>query len=75
MKLRFNVFGRLLLVEAGTDGWKAFYMGADGKRRVADFSIPEFLREDELAQYLDDLFHEYAMPWNRDVRQLFGSVN
>ncbi|MHB9836663.1 DUF7661 family protein [Paraburkholderia terrae] len=45
-----------------SDGWAAFYVGQDGKRRRADFQIPGFIDGDELAQYLDDLFHEDASP-------------
>ena len=37
---RFNIFG-LHLAVTGTDGaWRAFHLGAEGKRRPADFIIP-----------------------------------
>ncbi|MFP3550724.1 hypothetical protein SB861_08410 [Paraburkholderia sp. SIMBA_049] len=58
----FDVFGRIMLIERSEDGWAAFYVGQDGKRRRADFQIPGFIDGDELAQYLDDLFHEDASP-------------
>jgi hypothetical protein len=58
----FDVFGRIMLIEASEDGWAAFYVGQDGKRRRADFQIPGSIDGDELAQYLDDLFHEDASP-------------
>ncbi|MDR6384702.1 DUF7661 family protein [Paraburkholderia caribensis] len=56
----FDVFGRIVSIETRSDGWAAFYIGHDGKRRRADFQIPGFIDGDQLAQYLDDLFHEDA---------------
>ena len=46
--------------------------GPDGKRRAAEFVVPDFVAERELCQYLEDLFHESATPTNGDVVQLFG---
>ena len=37
-----------------------YTLGADGKRREADFTVPASLCESELCQYLSDLFHESA---------------
>ena len=69
-ELRFNVFGRLIAI-SGTQGTRsAFVLGAEGKRRLADFIIPDFLAEEDLCQYLADLFHESATPSNGDVYQL-----
>jgi len=68
--LRFNVFGTLVGVERSGNDWKAYYLGAEGKRRPADFVVPEFVLEAELAQYLADLFHESATPGNSEVRLL-----
>ena len=66
---RFNVFGRIIAVERG-GSWRAFAVGADGKRSAADFVIPDFIEADELAQYLFDLFHESATPRNSDVKRI-----
>jgi hypothetical protein len=68
--LRFRVFGKLLGITWDGSTWLTYYLGPDGKRRPADFAIPEFLREDELGQFLEDLFHESAMPWNDSVERL-----
>ena len=63
-ELRFNIFG-LHLAVTGTDGaWRAFHLGAEGKRRPADFIIPVDVAEHELCEYLADLFHENATPRN-----------
>ncbi len=67
---RFNVFGRLVAVERSGASWKTWSLGPDGKRSPADFVVPDFVAEDELAQYLADLFHEDASPTNGEVRRL-----
>ena len=68
--IRFNVFGRILAIEKQGPQWRAFLVGADGKRAPAGVVIPEFVEEAELEQYLFDLFHESATPGNGDVRRL-----
>ena len=67
--IRFNVFGRIVAVAATATGWQPFHVG-DGTRRPASFVIPDFIAEDELAQYLFDLFHESATPSNGEVTRL-----
>lgn len=67
---RFNVFGTLVAVVGAPGGWQAYYLGAEGKRRPADFIVPADLASDELLEYLGDLFHENATPRNNDVRRL-----
>ena len=67
---RFNVFGRIYSIERTGARWVAFLHGADGKRGPAGFVVPDFIPEDELAQYLYDLFHESATPSNGDVRRI-----
>ena len=60
-KLRFEVYGRQILVERTQDRWSAYYVGADGKRRQAqDIVISASVSESDLEQYLADLFHEWV---------------
>lgn len=66
----FDVFGRQVAIVRQDGAWRAFDLGADGKRRRADFVIPSFVEADELAQYLGDLFHENATPARGEVRPL-----
>jgi hypothetical protein len=66
-EFRFNVFGMPVAIVGSAGAWKAFRLGADGKRRPAEFVVPGELREDELAEYLADLFHEHARPKNGAV--------
>jgi hypothetical protein len=59
--LKFNVFGRLVLVAETGTRWSAYYLGAEGKRRPAtDIVIPGDITETDLEQYLSDLCHEWA---------------
>ena len=69
-ELRFNVFGRLIAVARQGEGWAAWQLGADGKRRRADFEVPQFIADAELCQYLADLFHEAATPGHGEVFQV-----
>ena len=69
-EFRFNVFGRLVAIKPASNGWEAFVLGAEGKRRPAEFVVPEFIPEEGLRQYLADLFHESATPTNGDVTQI-----
>ncbi|MEW4336993.1 GNAT family N-acetyltransferase [Chromobacterium vaccinii] len=69
-RLRFNVYGQVLAVERREGGWRAFWSGGDGKRRPADFIIPNDLAASDLGQYLEDLFHENATPHNGEVARL-----
>ena len=56
----------------GAEGalWQAYRVGADGKRTPSGFVIPDFVEEHELAQFLEDLFHESASPHNGDVHRI-----
>jgi hypothetical protein len=69
-EFRFNIFGALIAVTAADGAWQAFYLGADGKRRPADFVVPGDVAESELCEYLADLYHENATPRNSKAVQL-----
>lgn len=69
-EFRFNVFGMLVAIVGGDGGWQAYRLGADGKRRPADFIVPADVQAHDLAEYLADLFHEHARPKNAAVRVL-----
>lgn len=65
-----EVFGRRLLVERTATGWRACVPGADGKRGpMSENLIPAFIvTDDELLQYLADLWHEESRPDRQLVR-------
>ena len=69
--IKFDVFGRAVLIVESSSGWKAFYVGTEGKRRPAtDIVIPPGLQESKLAEYLDDLCHEWASDRNNSVNRI-----
>ncbi len=69
--LKFDVFGRVVLVAEFENGWSAFYLGAEGKRRPAkDIVVPPDILESEIEQYLGDLFHEWATEQHPNVQRL-----
>ena len=60
---RFDVFGRTMQVEWTSDQWHVFYLGSEGKKRLAEnIRIPSNVSPQDLAQYLADLCHEWATP-------------
>ena len=69
--IKFDVFGREVLVARTEGGWQAFYVGNEGKRRLArDIIIPGNVMESNLLQYLDDLCHEWATDRNNSVKRM-----
>ena len=69
-ELRFNIFGAHIVVAGEQGAWRAYYYGAEGKRRPADFIIPGEVAEADLCEYLSDLFHENATPRNNSTVQV-----
>ncbi|MDO8033058.1 hypothetical protein O3297_06515 [Janthinobacterium sp. SUN128] len=69
-EFRFNIFGTLIGVRESQGAWRACYLGAEGKRRPADFIIPDDIHADALCEYLADLFHEEATPRNNTATQI-----
>jgi hypothetical protein len=61
--MKFNIYGRFQVdVRLENDSW-AVYRSELGKRTLLnDVEIPRNLAVDDLATYLDDVFHEYARP-------------
>ena len=69
--MKLNVFGRLVEVSKDHHGWKAFYPGTGGTKRLAhDIVIPSDLDESELVDYIADLCHEWATLENNEVTRL-----
>ncbi|MYM82652.1 hypothetical protein GTP44_11875 [Duganella sp. FT50W] len=69
-QLKFKIFGSCIAVTGAPGAWQAFYFGAEGKRRAADFIIPGDVAEADLCDYLADLLHENATPRNNAAVQL-----
>jgi hypothetical protein len=61
--MRFSIYGlQQLDVFRERNEWKVYEVG-DGKRvPLRDVLIPSDVAENEIATFLDDLFHELARP-------------
>lgn len=69
--LKFNVFGKLVLIIDVNGGWAVFYLGEEGKRRPAiDIILPPDLPEVEIERYLGDTCHEWASNLHPRVKRL-----
>lgn len=69
-KYRFNVFGRIYVIERAGKSWKTFAVGNDGKRAAGGFVVPDEVPAEDLEAFLFDLFHENATPGNGDIRRI-----
>jgi len=69
--MKLEVFGKLLEVVRDGDLWKVFYLGNEGKKRPAvDILIPSEVKQEDVAEYLADICHEWARPNKNDVKRL-----
>jgi len=61
--VRFDIYGHyeLDVVREGAN-WKIFELGAGTRVPLNSVIIPADIDENEIAIYLDDLFHELARP-------------
>lgn len=61
--MKFNIYGRFQLdVRRENDGWEVYHLEPGKRARVNDLVIPPTLDADDIATYLDDIFHELAGP-------------
>lgn len=59
--MKFNIYGRFQVEVRREDASWVVYRVEMGKRaRLHDVAIPSELAPDEIAIYLDDVFHEFA---------------
>ena len=68
--IRLDVYGTSMLAEHGPTGWRLFGLSSEGKRLELNIVVPDFIGENEVEQYLDDLFHESATPAHPRVRRI-----
>jgi len=63
MTVRFWIYGNyeLDVVREG-DKWRVFNLNVGKRVPLTDVVIPTEVQENEIATYLDDLFHELAKP-------------
>jgi hypothetical protein len=59
--MRFNIYGRFQLdVRRENDSWEVYRLELGKRAKVNSFVIPSTLEAEEVATYLDDIFHELA---------------
>lgn len=59
--MRFNIYGRFQVdVRRECDSWVVYRTESGKRARFNDVVIPSDVAIDEIAIYLDDIFHEYA---------------
>lgn len=68
--MRFDIYGRYELeVLCEGNRWKVFSVGAGKRELLNDVVIPNEIGPQEIATYLDALFHELATP-GRTIRRV-----
>jgi len=61
--VKFDIFGRFKLeVVREQDQWVAYRLEPGKRMKVPELAIPAMLEPLEIAEYLDDLYHEMAKP-------------
>jgi hypothetical protein len=64
--MRFNIYGRFQLdVRRENDSWEVYRFEPGKRAKVNDVVIPATLEAEEIATYLDDIFHELSGPDQR----------
>jgi hypothetical protein len=59
--MKFNIYGRFQIdVRHESDSWVAYRSELGKRTRLNDVVIPPNLEAQDLATYLDDIFHEFA---------------
>jgi len=59
--MKFNIYGRFQIdVRHENDSWVVYRSELGKRTRLNDVVIPPNLEAQDLATYLDDIFHEYA---------------
>lgn len=71
MPIPFDVFGKRMFIERSGNRWLLFIDSGSGMRVMADdvIILPD-LTEDELAGFLDDIYHEHATESHPSVERL-----
>ena len=59
--MKFNIYGRFQVdVRREGDAWTVYRVEQGKRAKMNDVVIPAGVEADEIAIYLDDIFHEFA---------------
>ncbi len=68
--MKFDIYGRFVIEVTRERGrWVAYRAGQGVRRPESSLAIPSALAESGIAGYLDDVYHEYALP-GRTIRRI-----
>jgi len=72
MMLIFNVFGRHIGVKREGERWLVFLADLAERKfsRLYEIAIPDDMTEDEIPNWLGDIFHEAATERHPDVKRV-----
>jgi len=69
--IKLDVFGKQVLAIHTNDGWEMFHLSEGGKRRPAtEIFVPNFVKETEIENYIEDICHEWATERHPNVQRL-----
>jgi hypothetical protein len=64
--MKFNIYGRFQVEVNQENGtWVAYHVELGKRRKLEELVIPADIKAEEIASYLDDIYHEYAEPGRR----------
>jgi hypothetical protein len=64
--MKLDVYGRFFAeVVRDADRWSVYRIDQGRRMKMGDLSIPDSLPPEEVARFLEDLWHEYALPGRR----------
>lgn len=67
--MRFDIYGRFQLeIRRENDCWVVYRHELGKRARVYDVVIPPTLAAEEIANWLDDIYHEFSGPGQRVER-------
>lgn len=67
--MKFDIYGRFQLdIHREGAEWAVYHSDAGKRVRATDLAIPSDVSADELAEYLDDVYHELSGPGDRISR-------
>lgn len=59
--MKFNIYGRFqVVVRRESDSWQVYRVDPGKRSPMNDVVIPPTLQTEEVATYLDDMFHELS---------------
>ena len=67
--MRFDIYGRFQLeIRRENDSWEVYRHDLGKRAKVVDVVVPSTLDAEEIATWLDDIYHEFSGPGQRVKR-------